>query len=119
MVNVEKLETLLSEGKIWLEKLKINKENIHHLRNELYSVAAGKTDIEYLKQVEHFHNLFHIHQINIHDLKHQIKSHITDAERHPNFGHKIPHRNLESQYNFLIQDIEQLSINFHVFVKSQ
>jgi hypothetical protein len=118
MVNVEKHESLLSDCKTWLESLKSRKVHINHLRNELYKAAAGKTDMEYLKEVEHYHNLFHIQQINIHDLKHKIKSHIAEAERHPNFGHKIPHHNLEIQYNFLIKDIDQLSKDFLLFVKT-
>ncbi len=119
MVNVEKHESLLSECKTWLQNLKAHKEKIHELRNDLYKVAAGKTDVEFLKEVEHYHSQFHIQQINIHDLKHQIKHHIAEAQRHPNFGHKIPHHHLENQYTFLINNIDQLAKDFHLFVENE
>lgn len=119
MVNVDKQEALLSECKTWLQNLRKKKEDINQLRNELYKAAPGKTDTDYLKEVEHYHNQFHIQQINIHDLKHQIKNHMSEAERHPNFGHKIPHHNLENQYVLLIRNIDQLATDFHLFVGNE
>lgn len=116
MVTATDHQTLLAECSQWLENLRQHRETINHLRNELYAAAAGKTDHEFLKEVEHYHNQFHIQQINIHDLKHEIKHHIAEAEHHPNFGHRIPHHNIEEKYNLLIGDIDKLSDDFHLFI---
>jgi hypothetical protein len=119
MVTVADHQALLADCKQWLENLRQHREMIHQLHNELYSAAAGKTDKDFLKEVEHYHNQFHIQQINIHDLKHEIKHHIHEAELHPNFGHKIPHHNIELSYNTLIRDIDKLAADFKLFIGGQ
>ncbi|WP_416438922.1 hypothetical protein [Phnomibacter sp. MR] len=116
MVTVAEHQALLAECDQWRNQLRQAKENINHLRSELYTAAAGKTDHEYLKEVEHYHNQFHIQLINVHDVKHAIKHHVADAEHHPNFGHKIPHHNLELQVKQLLADIDQLNKDFHRFI---
>lgn len=119
MVTAADHQALLADCKQWLDNLRQHRETINHLRNELYTAAAGKTSKEFLLEVEHFHNQFHIQQINIHDLKHTIKHHIHEAERHPNFGHRIPHHNIEEQYTILIADIDKLADDFHLFIGGQ
>lgn len=116
MVTVAEHQALLAECDQWRNQLRQAKENINHLRSELYTAAAGKTDHDYLKEVEHYHNQFHIQLINVHDVKHAIKHHVADAEHHPNFGHKIPHHNLELQVKQLLADIDQLTNDFHRFI---
>lgn len=116
MVTVAEHQALLAECDQWRNQLRQAKEDINQLRSELYKAAAGKTDRDYLKEVEHYHNQFHIQLINVHDLKHAIKHHIADAEHHPNFGHKIPHHNLELQVKQLLEDIEHLKNDFHRFI---
>ncbi|MCU0333937.1 MAG: hypothetical protein MUF62_02675 [Chitinophagaceae bacterium] len=116
MVTVAEHKALLAECDQWRNDLRQAKEEIMHLRNELYAAAAGKTDHDYLKEVEHYHNQFHIQLINVHDLKHAIKHHVAEAEHHPNFGHKIPHHNLELQFSQLTSDINQLKKDFHRFI---
>ncbi|MCU0395796.1 MAG: hypothetical protein MUF29_07785 [Chitinophagaceae bacterium] len=115
MVTVAEHKALLAECDQWREELRHAKDDIIQLRNELYVAAAGKTDHDFLKEVEHYHNQFHIQLINVHDLKHAIKHHVAEAEHHPNFGHKIPHHNLELQYKKLLEDIAQLKTDFHRF----
>lgn len=116
MVTVAEHQALLAECDQWRNQLRQAKEDINHLRSELYTAAAGKTDQDYLKEVEHYHNQFHIQLINVHDVKHAIKHHVADAEHHPNFGHKIPHHNLELQVKQLLADIDQLTNDFHRFI---
>lgn len=116
MVTEAEHLALLADCKQWLNNLRQQRETINSLRNELYMAAAGKTDHDFLMEVEHYHNQFHIQQINVHDLKHQIKHHIADAEHHPNFGHRIPHHQLELQYQQLVADIDKLASDFHAFV---
>ncbi|MCC6760145.1 MAG: hypothetical protein IT252_02965 [Chitinophagaceae bacterium] len=116
MVTVAEHQALLAECDQWRNQLRQAKEDINRLRSELYTAAAGKTDHDYLKEVEHYHNQFHIQLINVHDVKHAIKHHVADAEHHPNFGHKIPHHNLELQVKQLLADIDQLNKDFHRFI---
>lgn len=116
MVTVAEHQALLAECDQWREHLRLAKEDINQMRSELYKAAPGKTDHDYLKEVEHYHNQFHIQLINIHDVKHEIKHHVADAEHHPNFGHKIPHHNLEMKYKQLIEDIALLKTDFYRFL---
>jgi hypothetical protein len=116
MVTAADHQALLADCKQWLENLRQHRELINHLRNELYTAAAGKTEKDFLKEVEHYHNQFHIQQINIHDLKHEIKHHIHQADLHPNFGHRIPHHNIEEKYNIVITNIDKLGEDFHLFI---
>ncbi len=116
MVTAAEHKALLAECDQWRHNLRQAREDVIELRNELYATAAGKTDHDFLKEVEHYHNQFHIQLINIHDIKHSIKHHTAEAEHHPNFGHKIPHHNLELQYTNLLEDIEQLKKVFHRFI---
>jgi hypothetical protein len=118
MVTAADHNALLAECSQWRETLRQYREELNGLRNELYVAAAGKTDKDFLTEVEHYHNQFHIQSINIHDLKHAIRHHIADAEHHPNFGHKIPHHNLELQYKQLIADLDKLRDDFHNFIRS-
>ncbi|HMP91670.1 MAG TPA: hypothetical protein PKD90_02290 [Phnomibacter sp.] len=116
MVTAAEHHALLAECSQWRENLRQYREVLNGLRNELYMAAAGKTNKDFLTEVEHYHNQFHIQLINIHDLKHAIKHHIADAEHHPNFGHRIPHHQLELQYRQLIADLDKLRDDFHNFI---
>lgn len=118
MVTTAEHQSLLTECEQWRENLRHYREDLTQLRNLLYTEAAGKTDHDYLKEVEHYHNQFHIQFINIHDLKHAIKHHTSDAQHHPNFGHKIPHHNLELQYKALLSDLDILKSDFLNFIHS-
>ena len=118
MVTVEQHHLLLDECKQWVTNLKEYKHDIAILRSELYIFAPGKTDHETLKQIEHYHNQFHIQSINIHDLKHEIKHHIQEAEHHPNFGHRIPHHNMKEKYDLLVKNLNNLKEEFHSFINT-
>lgn len=108
---------LIDECKQWYENLVTYREKINQLKTELYYFAPGKTAYEVLVQIEHFHNQFHIQLINLHDLKHEIKHHVAEAEHHPNFGHRIPHRQIFEKYQLLINDLDKLEAEFHAFTK--
>ena len=119
MVTTTEHQALLDECQQWRDNLRHSREELNVLRNRLYSAAAGKTDKEFLKEVEHYHNQFHIQSINIHDLKHSIKHHILEANHHPNFGHKIPHHQVEMQYRDLVHSLELLKTHFENFLANQ
>ncbi len=116
MITAEQHLALIEECKIWHQTLAKYKQMINELKNELYLFAPGKTEHSILEGIEHFHNQFHIQLINVHDLKHEIKHHVTEAERHPNFGHRIPHHYLKEKLDALLGFIENLKTEFHQFI---
>lgn len=109
--------TLLDECNQWINQLITYREKLNDLKNELYYFAPGKTDPAVLLGIEHFHNQFHIQLINIHDLKHEIRYHISEAEKHPNFGHRIPHHHIKEKLDMLLADLDKLENEFHAFIK--
>lgn len=109
---------LIGECNKWYDVLASYREKINNLKTELYFYAPGKSDPDILKGIEHFHNQFHIQLINIHDLKHEIRSHVIEAERHPNFGHRIPHHFLKEKLDALLADLDKLEEEFHQFIRS-
>ncbi|HMU72540.1 MAG TPA: hypothetical protein PLK54_02390 [Ferruginibacter sp.] len=109
--------TLVEECHKWIDELVAYREKINKLKSELYYFAPGKTDHDVLLNIEHFHNQFHIQLINIHDLKHEIRSHLKEAERHPTFGHRIPHHYVHEKLETLENDINKLEEEFHAFVQ--
>ena len=117
MVTAEQHRTLIDECQKWYEILANYREKLNKLKTELYFFAPGKTDHDILAEIEHYHNQFHIQLINIHDLKHEIRHHIQEAERHPNFGHRIPHHHLKEKLDMLVADLEKLDQDFHQFIK--
>lgn len=118
MVTTTEHQSLLAECQQWRDGLRQKREELNQLRNLLYSAAAGKTDKDFLREVEHYHNQFHIQSINIHDLKHSIKHHVSDAQHHPNFGHRIPHHHLELEYKSLTNSLDHLKKDFQLFISS-
>lgn len=108
---------LVDECREWHDKLVSYREKINQLKNELYYFAPGKVDHDVLLGIEHFHNQFHIQLINIHNLKHEIRYHLQEAERHPTFGHRIPHHNIKEKLDMLLSDLDALEIEFHTFIK--
>ena len=116
MVTATQHIAMIDECKNWHTVLVSYREKINNLKTELYFFAPGKTDHDVLTGIEHFHNQFHIQLINIHDLKHEIKHHLFEAQRHPNFGHRIPHHYIKDKLDMLISDLDKLEQEFHYFI---
>lgn len=66
---------LSRECNAWRETLRSYREQFAELKNRLQAVAGRQNSRHVLQEVEHLDNQFHIQLINIHDLKHSIKSH--------------------------------------------
>jgi len=116
MITEAQNKTLVDECKNWYDTLASYCKKINDLKRELYFFAPGKTERDILLGVEHFHNQFHIQLINIHDLKHEIKFHVHEAQRYPNIGHRIPHHYIKDKLDLLITDLDKLENEFHQFV---
>jgi hypothetical protein len=115
MITAAQQKPLIEECSQWLDTLVSNREKINKLKNELYYFAPGKTDTDELIGIEHFHSQFHIQLINIHDLKHEIRLHIKEAERYPNIGRRIPHHIIKDKLDLLLSVLDKLEKEFHQF----
>ena len=116
MVTEAQHREMINECNKWYDILASYREKLNILKTELYFFAPGKTDHDLLVEIEHYHNQFHIQLINIHDLKHEIRRHVIEAERHPDFGHRIPHHHLKDKLDLLITDLDKLEKDFHNFI---
>lgn len=117
MVTEEINKAIVSECTAWYASLASYSEKINKLKRELYFFAPGKTGHDTLMGIEHFHNQIHIQLINIHDLKHEIKKQIKEAERYPRIGHRIPHHFLKDKLDLLVSDLDKLEDDFQQFVQ--
>ena len=74
MVQVETSQ-LTGECNSWREKLRQYRDEFSKDKTKLQDAASRTLSKDQLQDVEHLHNQFHIQLINIHDLKHAIKTH--------------------------------------------
>lgn len=116
MVIEELNKVIVGECQEWYSTLASYSEKINRLKRELYFFAPGKTDHDTQLGIEHYHNQIHIQLINIHDLKHEIKLQIREAQRFPQIGHRIPHHFLKDKLDLLVADLDTLEAGFHAFV---
>jgi hypothetical protein len=110
-------QELIHECMEWEMALNAWKDKISDLRNELYVFAAGKVDSEIRIGIEHFHNQLHIQQINIHDLLHELNTHMDEANEHPEFKLREPHNDLKEKFQALLKSLESLESEFSTFTK--
>lgn len=115
MLTETQPQQLLDEANKWVNHLVTYVQSINELKNKFYKWAAGKSDHDVLVQIEHYHNQFHIQLINLHDLKHAIRYHLQEVKLKPELDQTIQHQQLEDQYNFLINDLDQLQNDFTNF----
>lgn len=111
------IKSITEECNTWLAQLSPYREKINSLKNELYQFAPGKTNHETRLGIEHFHNQFHIQLINIHDLKHELRHYIQEAERINDLVILASNKPMKEKMDALINDLNQLEIDFHNFIK--
>lgn len=69
------ISQLTGECNTWRDSLRSSRDEINQLKLRLEQVAGRQLSKDQLKDVEHYHNQFHIQLINVHDLKQSIKTH--------------------------------------------
>jgi hypothetical protein len=116
MLTETQPQQLLDEAKKWINHLITYVDNIKELKSKFYKWAAGKSDHDVLVQIEHYHNQFHIQQINLHDLKHSIRRFIEEIKFNPDSDRTSQHQQLEEQYNFLVNELDHLKADFTEFI---
>ena len=122
MVQVE-IAQLTGECSSWREKLRQYREEFTQDKTKLQQAASPTLSKDQLQDVEHLHNQFHIQLINIHDLKHAIKSHEQKLNYEMNVnGGKLnaetvaQHENLFDQYQRLDTTLLELRDEFDLFL---
>lgn len=122
MVQVETSQ-LTGECNSWREKLRQYRDEFSKNKTKLQDAASQPLSKDQLQDVEHLHNQFHIQLINIHDLKHAIKTH----EQKMNFEMNVnkgkltgdtmaEHENLLDQYQSLELTLQDLREEFDSFL---
>ena len=117
------ISQLFGECNTWRESLRTFRDEINHFKPRLQQVANKNLSKEQLKDVEHYHNQFHIQLINIHDLKQSIKAHDRRVkfEMSANQGQindetLAEHEHLFEEYQALDQTLQDLRKDFDSFL---
>ena len=122
MVQVETSQ-LTGECNSWRENLRQYRDEFSKDKIKLQDAVSNPLSKELLQDVEHLHNQFHIQLINIHDLKHAIKSHEQKINYEMNVnGGKLnaetvaQHENIFDQYQRLDTTLLELRDEFDQFL---
>ena len=122
MVQVETSQ-LTGECNSWRENLRQYRDEFSKDKIKLQDAVSQPLSKELLQDVEHLHNQFHIQLINIHDLKHAIKSHEQKINYEMNVnGGKLnaetvaQHENIFEQYQRLDTTLLELRDEFDQFL---
>ena len=121
MVQVETSQ-LTGECNSWREKLRQYRDEFSKDKIKLQDTASRSLSRDQLQQVEHLHNQFHIQLINIHDLKHAVKSHEQKMHYDMNVNNKLnhetmaEHESLLDQYQRLESTLQGLRDEFEEFL---
>lgn len=101
------------------------RDELNQSKDRLQQIAGHSLSKEQLKDVEHYHNQFHIQLINIHDLKQSIKAHNrrVSFETAANNGQLnedtvAEHENLFDQFQTLSGTLQELKDQFSGFSRS-
>ena len=122
MVQVETSQ-LAAECNSWRETLRKYRDEFTQDNIKLQHAAKPSLSREQLQEVEHLHNQFHIQLINIHDLKHAVKTHEQKINYEMNVNNGklsnetiAEHENLLDQYQSLELTLQDLREEFDGFL---
>jgi chromosome segregation ATPase len=117
------ISQLNAECNTWRQHLRNYREEFTQLKNQLRHIAQKITQKDQLTDVDHYENQFHIQLINIHDLKHSIRSHDlrAAAERTARKGQVsettwAEHEHLLDDYQRLEHMLQELKAGFRNFL---
>lgn len=121
MVTVD-IEQISGECNAWRDSLRSFRDELNQSKDRLQQIGGQSLSKEQLKDVEHYHNQFHIQLINIHDLKQSIKAHNrrVSFETAANNGQLnedtvAEHENLFDQFQTLTGTLQELKNQFNGF----
>ncbi len=120
MVQTE-ISQLSAECQEWLQILRNYREEFQLSKKTLQDTCKKSLSKDQLIQVEHFDNQFHIQLINIHDLKHSIKTHERKIDLESSAGdvteesYRI-HEGLLNEFLALENSLQELRSDFSHFI---
>jgi hypothetical protein len=122
MVTVETSQ-LIAECNNWRDALRQHREELTHEQTELQKICSRELSKDQCQDVERLHNQLHIQLINIHDLRHAIKSHARMIDYEMNvFNGQLReetihlHEILFEQFQSLDVTLQELQIEFSRFL---
>ena len=124
MIQVE--TTVISDNCLaWKDRLNAHREKLSRCQKHLQFAARRQLTREQLQDVEQLHNQLHVQLVNIHDLKHAIRSHLkkTDHEFDVKYGHLnddtlAEHEELMQRYSALEERLHELQDRFAAFLRA-
>lgn len=124
MVQVE-ISQLTAECTTWRDALRNYRDQLTSDKNQLQQAASASLSKDQLQTVEHLHNQLHIQLINIHDLRHAIKTHyrLIEMDMSSSSGQVrdellAEHENLFDQYQSLDSTLQSVQAEFDEFLSS-
>lgn len=124
MVQVE-ISQLTAECTTWRDALRNYRDQLTSDKNQLQQAASASLSKDQLQTVEHLHNQLHIQLINIHDLRHAIKTHcrLIEMDMSSSTGQVrdellAEHENLFDQYQSLDSTLQSVQAEFDEFLSS-
>ena len=114
---------LTTECKDWLQILRNYREEFQTSKKSLQEICRKDLSKQQLLDVEHFDNQFHIQLINIHDLKHSIKTHEKRIEHESSSGEVAEdnytlHEELLGEFLGLESTLQELRNEFKKFISA-
>lgn len=114
---------LTAECNEWLQILRNYREEFQTAKKSLQEVCRKDLGKNQLLDVEHFDNQFHIQLINIHDLKHSIKTHERRIEHESASGDVAEdnytlHEELLNEFLSLENTLQELRNEFKTFISA-
>ena len=117
------LSQLTAECNEWLQILRNYREEFQTSKKALQEICRKNLSMNHLLDVEHFDNQFHIQLINIHDLKHSIKTHEKRIEQESSVGDVQDgtytlHEELLNEFLGLENTLQELRNEFKTFISA-
>jgi len=122
MVQTE-ISQLSAECQEWRQILRNYRDEFQESKKSLQEICRKDLSKDHLMSIEHFENQFHIQLINVHDLKHTIKSHERKIEVESSSGdvnddtYKA-HEELLNEFLGLESSLQELRHEFGNFISA-
>lgn len=114
---------LAAECREWLQILRNYRDEFQLAKRSLEETCRKTLSKDQLQEVEHFDNQFHIQLINIHDLKHEIKTHERKVEQESSSGDITDdtysaHEHMLDRFLSLESTMQELRSDFGNFISA-
>jgi hypothetical protein len=122
MVQTE-VSQLSAECQEWRQILRNYRDEFQQSKRSLQEICRKDLSKDQLMSIEHFDNQFHIQLINIHDVKHTIKSHERTIEIESSSGDVSDdtykaHEELLNEFLSLENSFQELRNEFGNFINA-